>query len=126
MADNLSPIKIGGAAPFTYELSITGALTVLVGAIRLPIHRSITIANVRVMVNTAPTGAAAIFDVNKNGVTLFTTQGNRPTVAVSTNADNASVPDITTAVAGDYITVDIDQIGSTVAGSNAVLVIEYF
>lgn len=67
-----------------------------------------------------------IFDVNKNGTTIFTTQGNRPTIAISGNADNASVPDVTAFAAGDYITVDVDQVGSTIQGSDAVVEIEYY
>jgi len=34
----------------------------------------------KIEVGTAPTGAALICDIHKNGTTLWTTQGNRPTV----------------------------------------------
>lgn len=127
MARNqLSPIVIGGVAPFVYVLTYVGTLVVGAGTSRLPIHRAITITNVRMTINTAPTGASVIVDVNKNGTTIFTTQSNRPTIAISGNSDLSSVPDITTAAAGDYITVDVDQIGSTIAGANMVLEIEYY
>jgi|GEM_PF-6564949 len=77
-----------------------------------------TVVDVRAYVDTAPTGAALIVDVNKNGTTLFTTQDNRPTVAISGNASTAVVPDVPAVAAGDRITIDVDQIGSVVAGSD--------
>lgn len=70
-------------------------------------------------VGTAPTGAALIVDVNKNGTTIFTTQANRPTIAVSgVSATLAGLPDVLTFAAGDLLSIDIDQVGSTVAGAN--------
>lgn len=107
------------------DWAFSGTLTTATGALRVPIHTTGTVTSIRAMVNTAPTGAAIIIDVNKNGTTLYTTQGNRPTIAVSTNAVNATVPDVTTLAAGDYLTVDIDQIGSTVAGANLVVSVRY-
>lgn len=75
-------------------------------------------------VGTAPTGATLIVDVNKNGTTIFTTQANRPTVAVSaTAATLAGFPEVTTFAAGDLISIDIDQIGSSVAGANLAVAV---
>ena len=104
--------------------TIPGTLIVGAGA-EIPMPFAMTITNVRVRIKTAPTGASAIFDLNKNGTTMFTTQGNRPTVTAGNNQDLSSVPDVTSLAAGDYLSVDCDQIGSTVAGANAVLVVEY-
>jgi hypothetical protein len=75
------------------------------------------------MVGTAPTGAAILVDVNKNGTTIFTTQGNRPSIAAGGNASSAAVPDVTSLAAGDFLTVDVDQIGSTVAGSDLTVIV---
>lgn len=116
---------LNGAAPFDFTMTIPGALFVGAGTVQLPVWRSCVIMNVRVRLGTAPTGAAAIFDVNKNGTTIFTTQGNRPQVAAAGQQDLASVPDVTALAAGDYLTVDVDQVGSTVTGADAVIIIEY-
>ena len=110
------------AAGITF--TATGTLTVSSGTLRFPITSAMTITNIRAMCNTAPTGASAIFDVNLNGTTVFTTQGNRPTIAVSTTDSGNTVPDVTALAAGDYLQIDVDQVGSTVAGADAVLVIE--
>jgi len=99
--------------------SKTGTLATSTGVLRLPIHGgTFSVVSMSAMVNTAPTGAAVILDVNKNGTTIFTTQANRPTIAVSTNTSTQGTPDVTSVTTGDYITVDVDQIGSTVAGAN--------
>lgn len=105
--------------------SITGTLVTGTGALRLPINRACTLLGARLMVGTAPTGASIKCDVNKNGTTIFTTQGNRPTIAISgTDSGAVTAPDVTTAAAGDYITIDVDQVGSTIAGSNLVAIID--
>jgi hypothetical protein len=106
-------------------ITYPGTLVVGSGATPIPFKRNATITNVYVAVGTAPTGASIIFDVNKNGTTIFSTQGNRPTIAVSTTSDMTSTPNTTSVSAGDILTVDIDQIGSGTPGSNATIWIEY-
>lgn len=97
----------------------TGVLTTTTGTQRLPIDGTYTIVGTRLMAGTAPTGASLIVDVNKNGTTIYTTQGNRPSIAAASNAGGpGATPDVTTLAAGDYLTVDIDQVGSSVAGSD--------
>ena len=117
--------EIKAIRTFQEVFSIPGTLVVATGVSRLLMPRAGTVTNVWASINTAPTGASAIFDVNKNGTTIFTTQSARPTIAVSTNSDATSTPAVTSFSAGDYFTVDVDQIGSTVAGSNAVIGIEF-
>lgn len=108
------------------DFSLAGTLTVGAGVLRLPILAACRCSLVRAAVATAPTGAAVIVDVNKNGTTIFTTQGNRPTIAAASTMSAAATPDAaaSTFAAGDYITVDVDQVGSTVAGANLVVALE--
>lgn len=97
----------------------SGTLTTTTGTQRLPIDGTYTIVGTRLMAGTAPTGASIIVDINKNGTTIYTTQGNRPAIAAAANAGGPGVaPDVTTLAADDYLTVDIDQVGSSVAGSD--------
>lgn len=99
-----------------------GVLSVAAGALRLPVEGTYAIVGVRLMVGTAPTGQALIVDVNKNDTTIYTTQSNRPTIAAGANSGGpGAAPDVTSLVAGDYLTVDIDQVGTTVAGSDLVV-----
>jgi hypothetical protein len=103
--------------------SVDGVLAVDTGKKRIPITANGDLRVVSITVDTVPTGADSIIDVNKNGSTVFTTQGDRTTITAGTN-EGTSVPNVTPVVVGDYITVDVDQVGSTVAGSDLVVVIE--
>lgn len=106
-----------------YVLAVTGALTVVAGKSRVYLEGNYVLESVRASVNTAPTGAAILIDVNKNGVTINTVQTTRPTIAAAAFTGLGATPAITTFAAGDYITVDVDQIGSTVAGSDLTVAI---
>lgn len=76
-----------------------------------------TLTAVRLSVNTAPTGSALIVDVNEGGASVFST---RPQIDVSakTSVGSTVTPVISdSALAADAeITVDIDQVGSTIKG----------
>jgi hypothetical protein len=106
--------------PFSYP----GTLTVKVGTGRYPVKGgTYTIISVAAMVNTAPTGASVIIDVNKNGTTIFGTQGNRPTIAASATSATVGSFSVSSLTDGDYISVDVDQIGSTIAGADLTVVV---
>lgn len=112
----------------TVEFAEIGVLTVKTGTFRWYPPYNITIVDVSASVGTAPTGAAILIDVNKNGTTIFTTGPgtNRPNIAVSTFFDVSGAPDVTSLLGDtDYLTVDIDQIGSTIAGSDLVVQVRY-
>ena len=106
----------------TLSFAVVGALTV--GTDKSPTlvaPCSLTIVKVKVVVKTAPTGASIIVDVNKAGTTIFTTQGNRPEIAIDGTQDDSGTPDVTALAGGDKVTIDIDQIGSTVAGADLTI-----
>jgi hypothetical protein len=103
----------------TLSFAVVGTLTT--GADKAPTivaPCALTIVKVKVVVKTAPTGAALIVDVNKNGTTIFTTQGGRPSIAISDTTDDSGTPDVTALAETDKLTIDIDQIGSTIAGAD--------
>lgn len=82
----------------------------------------LTLAFVSLYSDTAPVGADLIIDINKNGVTMFTTQANRPKVLDGENAGADAIPDIISITKGDRIDIDIDQVGSTTPGGNPLRV----
>jgi hypothetical protein len=84
-----------------------------------------TITKVQLAVDTAPTGSAIIVDIHKNGTTIFTTQANRPQIAISANSGNSTSIDVSDWAEDEYLTMHIDQIGSTVAGSDLVVHVIY-
>jgi hypothetical protein len=102
-----------------------GVLSVATGTFRYPVKGgTFQIQTVAAMVGTVPTGATTLkVDVNKNGTTIYGTQTNRPIWVASANAATVGAHDATTVTDGDYVTIDIDAVGSTIAGSDLVVVI---
>lgn len=108
----------------TYQFGRSGTLKALAGQSRLMLPFSGTVQGVRATVGTAPTGTPIIVDVNKNGTTIFTTQANRPTIAIAANDSGAEkTPDVTSFVAGDYFTCDVDQVGTGTAGADLLVIV---
>lgn len=105
--------------------SRSGDLEVAVGKSRFYFPYAATILSVMTMVGTTPSGAALIVDVNKNGSTLFVTQADRPSIAAGTYVSSAAIPTTTAIGAGDYLTVDVDQVGSTVPGSDLIAIVQF-
>jgi len=88
---------------------------------------AVTILGISAVCRVAPTGADIVFDVNKNGTTIFTTQANRPRIVASAfkTASEVTNMDITAYAALDVLTPDVDQVGSGVSGSDTTLTIRY-
>lgn len=126
-SDATTNAAIAAAAVKDAVFSQGGTLTTGTGVFRLYNRSGVTrtISTVTAAVGTQPTGASILVDVNISGTTIFTTQSNRPTIAVSTNEDQSGTPDVTAWTSGSYLTIDIDQIGSTVAGANLVVTVVY-
>lgn len=83
---------------------------------RMPYNMKLT--EVRASVGTAPTGATIIVDINEGGSTILSTELTID--ASEKTSTTASVPAVISDddLADDAeITIDIDQIGSTIAGA---------
>jgi hypothetical protein len=121
------------AATGLLTFSTAGQLVVAPGAGTFRWPFAATIFGVSLAISVAPTGASVIVDVIKwpaatpnTGTTLFTTQGNRPSIAIGAYGSAAeAVPDVTAFAIGDFMTTDVKQIGSTVAGSDLTTIIRY-
>lgn len=106
-------------------LSSEAVLSLGTGKARVRMPVAGHIVGVTVSVLSAPAGSSAIFDVNKNGTTIFGTQANRPTVAAGGVSATAGAASVKAFAAGDVITVDVDQIGSGTAGTGFTVAIAY-
>jgi len=99
--------------------SKSGPLSVSTGVSRFYADDYYYLSSVRASVNTAPVGASIIVDVLKNGSTIFTTTANRPTITAGTNsAISAAPPDLLFVVPGDYLTVNVAQVGTGNPGAD--------
>lgn len=119
-ADSVVPGPPGDNAAYIPTFTAAGWLIAQQFSMRLYVTVACTISQVHISVGTAPAGQSIKVDVNKNGVTIFTTQANRPEIAIAGFADS-SVPDVTALAPGDYLTVDIDQAGTTILGADLVV-----
>lgn len=108
-----------------FTLTVSGDLSVDPGLLRLYnlTGKALVIEKVHLAVNTAPTGATILVDINENGTTIFTTQGNRPSVAISAFTGESTTIDDPSWADGNYLQADIDQIGSTIAGADLTITI---
>jgi hypothetical protein len=108
-----------------YTLTVSDELTVASGLLRLYnlTGKDLTIGKVHLAVNTAPIGDAVIADINENGSTIFSTQANRPEIAVSGFTGETTTIDDPTWASGNYLQADVDQIGSTIAGADLTITI---
>lgn len=114
---------VGVGTPFTFDFHVHGTVSTGVVAYRLHAPAAMTIQNVTASVGTAPTGDDLIVDVNRNGSSIFTTQANRPTVAAGEQDELSAVPDVVTLLADDLLEIEVDQVGSSVAGADLVVTV---
>jgi hypothetical protein len=116
-------------AKSTFKFEASGALTTTGVKDRWVAPLAGDILEVVATVGTQPTGSSLIFDIQKNGATIYTTTANRPTIAPSTStstwANASGDPDVRSFATGDVLSLTVTQIGSTVAGSDADVVVSY-
>lgn len=103
-------------------IEVPGELSVGTVVGYLPVPFPLTITGVKGFVLTEPVDDDLIIDVNVNGTTIYTTQANRPTILDGDASVVADLPDDVDLAEDDMITIDIDQVGSTTAGSDLSIV----
>ncbi len=112
------PIALKG----TLDWYVSGTLTVSSnqGAeLRMPVLGRLERFDVRV--KTAPTGTSATIRLRRNGVILV-----RAVISAGQTSGGIAIgPDTNGTEAGDIYTVDISQIGGTVAGANLTATLTY-
>lgn len=119
--------EVGGSGPGICMLTVSSVLALGSNPLRVynPTGAVKNIVKVFIAVDTAPVGAAIIVDVHKNGTTIFTTQSNRPQISDGSNTGVTTSIDTPTWNDGEYLTLDIDQIGSSIPGSNLSVHVVY-
>lgn len=95
----------------------TSSLTTGTAKVTFRIPYAFTITNIRANVNTAPTGSTLNVDVKKNGTSVFSTILTiDATEKTSVTAATPAVISTSSLSDDDEITIDITQVGSTIAG----------
>jgi len=86
---------------------------------------AVTLLKAKAYADTAPTGAALLVDINKNGSSVLTTS-TLVTIADGSNAGSSGTPSVTAVALGDRLSYDIDQVGSTTAGGDHLTITLYY
>ena len=98
----------------------TTALTTGTAKATFRMPYAMTLTDVRASVTTAPTGSALVIDIKESGTTIFSTKLSiDATEKTSTTAATPKVLSDTSLADDAEITINIDQIGSTIAGAGA-------
>lgn len=96
----------------------TTAITTGTAKVTLRMPYAFTLSAVRASVTTAPTGSTIIIDINEGGSSILSTKLSiDASEKTSTTAASAAVISDTSLADDAEITIDFDQVGSTVAGA---------
>ena len=88
------------------------------GVVTFRMPHAMTLTAVRASVTTAPTGSTIIVDINEGGTSVLSTKLSiDASEKTSTTAATAAVISDSALADDAEITIDIDQVGSTVAGA---------
>jgi hypothetical protein len=114
---------IADAITPTFTFTITGTLvtgTNLTPALIVP--NDYTIQKAYAYVKTVPTGASIYVDINVNGTSIWSAdQSNRVQIAAAAQTGSSTIFDDSSLAEGDIITIDVDQVGSTVSGADITI-----
>lgn len=102
---------------FAYLPGAQFVSTSVTGQYKVHTQQTLYFDSVDLLLTVACTGAALIVDINKNGVSIFTT---RPQIADGATSGGSGAAFIGSASLsdGDILTFDVDQVGSSAAGEN--------
>ncbi len=116
-----APKWVNPSGGMVWYLDGTQSIATSVGA-QVTMPFSLTLTGVTLNIKGAPTGAALIVNVRKNGTTIF---GTRPQItAGATTGGSGAVLSVTAIPINSLMTVDIDQVGSTFAGSGLTVILK--
>ncbi len=103
----------GGSGSFPLVVSVDGVLaTTGSTGFKFRSYGNHTIQRVEASLAVASSSGAVRVDVNKNGTTVFTTQNNRPNLVAALDYDAADTIEVASLADGDFLTVDVDSVGT--------------
>lgn len=103
----------------------TTAITVGTNKLTFRAPYAAILTGVTASCSVAPTGAAIVIDVNKNGTTMLSTKASIAAGSKTSVGGTAAVVSVPSIAADDEITVDLDQVGSTIAGAGVKIALQW-
>lgn len=113
--DNAKPYDIAFVAGFDATMVAEDMAVQTYGEMVVP--RGLTVMSETLLATIAPSGLAMVFDIEKNGTSIYAT---KPQVAAGVTTAMAGVFASSDISAGDRLTFKCTQIGSTVAGGGVL------
>lgn len=117
--------ELAKARPLTFSKAGTATAAAFGGRWYNTWGVPVKVGRIHASVGTAPTGASLKVDVKIDGTTVFAATGDQATITATNfaTAIGGVVPtktddDDLIVLPGHYLTVEVSQIGSTVAGSD--------
>ena len=108
-----------GISNITFLLAVGTILTTGTNKARVTVPYVGTILKAYASSGTGPQGADDIFDIYRNGVSIWNiTQSNRLKILSGQTYGTQSSFDITSIAEGDILSIDVDQVGSTTPGGD--------
>jgi hypothetical protein len=100
-----------------------GAVALGASTLRWYTQSNKTISGIYICLSTASSSGVVTVDVHMDGITVFTTQTNRPELAVAALVSAIETPDVTVFNAGSYLNVEVDAEGTGAA--DLLVVVRY-
>jgi len=98
------------------SMYVPGSIPVVAGFVKWRVPFPLTITQLKALASNAPVGSSQVYDVKKNGVSIFSTSANRCIIPANATSGASAVADNgASCVEGDLITIDCTQAGSTTA-----------
>jgi len=107
-----------------YSATMTGVNIEARDYYEIKIPRAFTATGEVASCGTAPTGADLIFDIEKNGTTIYTTKPEIAAGATTLTAGTLKTDGTEDFAAGDVLTFAVTQIGSTIPGQKALFTLK--
>jgi hypothetical protein len=125
MANTLATVSTGQSYIYPITFNATGPVSTGTGtsAVTVEYPSALEIVRANVGLTTPPGGSTLTVDVNKNGTTIYGNQGARPAIPIAGTTALGGAATVTTFAAGDRLTVDVDQVGSTVGAPGSDLTV---
>lgn len=108
-------LDIVGGGGFVSTYNYDGGLSVNSGTERYYLHTSVTLASVDLYIESPSIGSSVNIAILKNGSTIGTASVSAGQTSSLNNIINVGL------VQGDYITVNITQVGSTYPGRDMMI-----
>lgn len=123
--DSGSITQLGDVTP-TFIFPVPGSLIVgtsLTAALIVP--KPLTIKKAYAYVKTAPVGASIITNILKNNASIWNaTPANKLSIADGVQSGSETSFDVTALSEGDILTLNVDQVGGTTAGSDLTVALK--